>query len=483
MTLFEKFKEIVFHLLAHPGCRPVSVGGSVRDAVALALEHPVCFNDDIGFEHHFEQSSKDFDLEVYGIDESEVTQILMRNNIQVEKVGRAFPVYKVKGFNIDISFPRSEVRIGDTHTDFEVVTDPDMSFFVAARRRDFTCNAIGYDWRSSKLLDPYFGMNDIEYHILKAVSDEFSEDALRVLRAFKFVGRLGFYLNDHTMEMCRTMVPELKTYARERMLPEWIDFILNVKPENITEAMEFLIESDTAMELYPELFALKGTPQSPQHHPEGDVMVHTMQCLEYFANSIRAKLANDEERLIVGLAVLTHDFGKPTCTELSADKTEVLHSHCHEDSPLVRKFLERLFDPADRRIDEIERLVRAHMRPSALFNNNAGMSAIRRLNLAVDGRIDRLLAVVECDMGGRQPLTVNREVLDWVSDKTKQIGGDTSTKIKPIILGRHLIQHLNMKPSPDFKPVLDRMFQAQLDGLFTDEKTGIEYLFTHGKAG
>lgn len=474
-TLIEKLKTVVNILLKLPGCRPVSVGGSVRDAIMLDGEERVL--------EGLESAGKDFDLEIFGAQPLQIKAALDAADIETELVGRAFPVYKVKGWAIDISFPRRETKTGDKHTDFMVEFDPNMTFKEASLRRDFTCNAIGYDWATDSVMDPYSGIAACRSKILHCVSDKFEEDALRSLRAFKFVARLGFYPSHGTLVRCAALFPKLKDYAKERLLPEWIDFILHADYEYIGKAFNYLSMMETGVyhsvapqtEVFPELVQLINVPQSPVYHPEGSVWHHTIHCLEYFAGYIRPTLDNDEERLIVGLAVLTHDFGKATCTMLDASGA-VLHSHGHEDSPLARVFLERLFDPADDRIKQVELLVKAHMRPAILAKDKSKASAVRRLNVAVEGRMDRLLSLVECDMGGRPPLKVDMAAITWVACEVAALGMDTSTAIKPFVQGRHLIEHLHLKPSKLFTPILKILFEEQLDGLFTNEEEGIKHL-------
>ena len=467
MTAFEKLEQIVNILKKIPDCMPVSVGGSVRDAIMSSSA------DRLAFLTELSKSGKDFDLEIFGAWPNQVCEALSHSGVQIDLVGRSFSVYKVKGYNIDISFPRKENKTGVLHTDFQVTVDPFMTFKEAALRRSLTINAIGYDWVNNVILDPYDGVKHIQGKILTPVSDKFKEDALRVMRIFKFIGRFGFKPSISAVSYSIGMVDELSFYAKERILGEWNDFILHGKPENVFQAFQFLRETGVLVKMYPEFFNTIGTEQDSIHHPEGSVYNHSLYCLTYFMKNIRPILSDDRERLILGYAVLTHDLGKTTETKVEAGK---IKAHGHEDSLLPRKFMERLFDIADSIINEAEVLVKAHMRPVLLHKDKAGFSAIRRLNVTVNGRIDRLLYLVECDQGGRPPKTVNREAIDWVMQKVNEIKLDVKSEIKPIILGRHIITHLKLNPSPAFKPILDAMFEAQLDGKFTNETTGIEYL-------
>ena len=131
--------------------------------------------------------SKDLDLEVFGLPADQLRRVLERFG-RVEAVGESFQVYKVDG--IDVSLPRRESKHGRGHRGFEVTGDPSMTIAEAARRRDFTVNAIAWDPLSGEYLDPYGGRDDLARRTLRVVdSRTFPDDSLRVLRAVQFAAR------------------------------------------------------------------------------------------------------------------------------------------------------------------------------------------------------------------------------------------------------------------------------------------------------
>jgi tRNA nucleotidyltransferase (CCA-adding enzyme) len=461
MNPLEKVKEIVSVLIAKiPQCRPVSVGGSVRDAL---LVHPD--NIEKGF-----ANAKDFDIEIFHAHSSQVIAALS-DVAELELVGLKFPVFKVKGSDIDISFPRREVKNGPGHTDFEVSVDPSMTFADAAYRRDFTINAMGYDWATGRILDPYDGLTDLRNKILKPVSERFKEDALRVMRAFKFIARLGFTPAPETIAYSQSLIEELKGYARERLMAEWHDFILNGKAEHIEKAFDFLWATG-AIDLYPELKAIKGVVQSPIYHPEGDVLIHTRLCLENYMRDVRNW--PNVNKLEVGYAVLAHDLGKADCTVVNPDGR--ITAHGHEKSEQSRLFLERIFDPAEDSLARILRLVHCHMRPRTLYTEQSSLASVRRLFVAVDGKMEDLYGVMFCDQKGVPTALADKADIVWLKEMVSKLVISPDNKIKPIILGRHLIDCLQMKPSKAFASIIHDMYEAQLDGLFITEEGGIALL-------
>ena len=238
------------------GGRAFVVGGWVRD---MLLDRP----------------SKDVDIEVFGLDPA-VLKSLLRRMGRVSTVGESFTVYKVwvdghEG-DIDVSIPRRESKTGRGHRGFTVVGDPSMSVEEAARRRDFTINAILFDPLSGEYVDPFNGRGDLDGRVLRAVDPEtFVEDSLRVLRAAQFAARFALSLEPRTVALCR-VIP-LDDLPSERIWGE-IDKLL-VRAHEPSRGLEALCELGVLPKLFPELEALVGCPQDPEHHPEGDVWTHT----------------------------------------------------------------------------------------------------------------------------------------------------------------------------------------------------------------
>src|SRR5215210_5278662 len=180
----EKVLQLAQRVRAESG-RALLVGGCVRDA--LMGGRP-----------------KDWDVEVYNVEPSRLRALLEELG-RVDAVGEAFTVYKV-GADLDVSLPRRERKTGRGHRAFVIEGDPAMSVEEAARRRDFTINAILEDPLTGEVIDPYHGSADIERKLLRAVSPEtFVEDSLRVLRAAQFAARFDFKVEWETEILCRTI--------------------------------------------------------------------------------------------------------------------------------------------------------------------------------------------------------------------------------------------------------------------------------------
>ncbi len=424
------------------GGRALLVGGAVRDALLGGVR------------------VKDVDLEVFGL-KPDALKTLLAARYPFEPCGVSFGVLKLKGLDIDVALPRRESKRGEGHRAFEIFSDPTLSVAEAARRRDFTINAIYYDVLTHAIEDPYDGVHDLERRLLRHVSPQFVEDPLRVLRGMQFVARFALKPASETIQICQGI--GLEGLAPERLFDEWKKFIL--KGRDMSAGLEFL-RATTWVRFFPELMALIGCKQDPHWHPEGDVWEHTKLCCDFFA---KTRMGVSTEDLIVGLAVLCHDFGKPQTTAFDP-RAKRIRSIGHDEAGVAptKSFLKRLTNE-EQILKEVPPLVAAHMKPFAFWKSHAGDAAIRRLALKV-GRLDRLIRVSRADDEGRLATSVATSArgqdLDWLAEAAHRLAVADAAP-KPILQGRDLIA-MGFKPSPQFGLWLKEAFDAQLDGVFSD---------------
>ena len=446
----------VASLVRSLGGRAWLVGGCVRDAL-------------LGRPCH------DFDLEVYGV-RAEKLEAALAGRWPLDKVGASFDVVKLKHHDIDIALPRRENRLGAGHRDFAVAADPDLSPAEAAARRDFTVNAVMFDPLSCEPLDPWGGMRDLRAGVLRHVSDHFSEDPLRVLRGMQFLARFPFLeAAPETVALCTTMTQE--ALPRERLAGEWEKlFLQGVKPSC---GLGFL-RACGWLRFYPELAALPGVPQDPVFHPEGDVWTHSLLALDAAAALPRPREGAEarQDRLALAAAALCHDLGKPAATARGEDGR--WHAYDHENLGVqpARAFCLRLWNQP-KFADFVARLVALHMRPLPLVFERAGDRAYRRLAVKA-GRLDLLADLVECDVrattppGGDPAAHPSLPLVRRFRENCAALAIDREPP-RPIVLGRDLIAR-GLKPGPDFGPILEACYEAQLSGEIADPATGAAFL-------
>src|SRR6266446_1074191 len=242
----------LLEVLRDAGGRPYLVGGAVRDAV-LGLPH------------------KDLDIEVFSLALGPLKEALASVG-RVDAVGEAFTVFKVSGLEgvegaVDVSLPRRDSKAGPGHRGIAVVGDPDLGLEEAARRRDFTINALLYDPFREELIDPHGGRRDLESRILRAVDpDTFGEDPLRALRAVQLASRFELTVDPATAALCAGM--PLVELPAERVFGEIEKLLLKARRPSIGFAL--MKEWGMLPVVGPELLSLAETPQDPEWHPEGD---------------------------------------------------------------------------------------------------------------------------------------------------------------------------------------------------------------------
>jgi tRNA nucleotidyltransferase (CCA-adding enzyme) len=426
------------------GGRALLVGGCVRDFLMGA-------------------EPKDYDVEVYGIEPAKLRKILDSFG-RVDAVGEAFTVYKL-GADLDVSLPRRERKTGRGHRGFVVEGDPFMSFAEACRRRDFTINAILQDPLTGEIIDPFEGQTDIKRNMIRVVAPEtFVEDSLRVLRAAQFAARFEFEIEPETVALCRSI--DLTDLPKERIWGEFEKLLLKANKPSI--GLRWFYDLGVVEQLFPELAALVGVPQEKAWHPEGDVDVHTLMVTDE-----ARKLIDDlpyPKKVAVMLGAICHDFGKPATTEFVDGRWR---SHGHDEAGVAptESFLDRLgiftLEGYDVRKQVIE-LVRQHLRPGEFHKNrdSLGDGAFRRLARKVEP--DLLYRVAKADSLGRNPDWLPKaewktaEAQEWFIAKVRELNVEKSAP-EPILMGRHLIE-LGLKPSPQFKQILEAVYEKQLDG-------------------
>ena len=448
------------------GGKAYIVGGWVRDRL-LGIE---------------ESNSIDYDVEVFNIDTKDLKALLSKYGT-VKECGASFGVLKFRPhlqpldnrvFEIDFSIPRRERKAGVGHTQFDIECDPTMTFEEAALRRDLTINAIGLDVDSSDILDPYNGVQDIKDKRIKHVSDRFAEDPLRVMRVAQFAARFEFHVDESTIELCRSLVEEMRSLPRERYWAEFKKLLL--KSDYPSIGFTFL-DRCGAISLFPELEALKGVEQNPFWHPEGDVWVHTMMVINEAA---KLRSGVEDRDIVLMLAALCHDLGKPITTIWKDDKWRS-PGHEEEGEAPTRSFLAKLTNET-KLIEEVVALVKDHLKPTIFYEAKSKMSAIRRLSLRVD--IPTLVKVAQADQMGRthwQSLARDYPAGSWMMNKYKELKKEHSSTghgIERLLKGRHLIE-IGVEPGPDMGKILDKAFEAQLDGEFKDEIGAINWASEH----
>lgn len=327
------------------------VGGRVRDEISNAI-------------HGTSIEIKDSDYLVTGVPFEDLATMVAPLG-RVDRVGESFSILKltIDGVTVDLALPRVELSTGSGHREFTITCHPDIPIEDDLGRRDFTINALARALPSGKLIDPFNGAGDIRDRSLRMCSrDSFLEDPLRLLRALQFISRFDYDLNVETFSAMSRNAELVKTVTRDRI---FVEFTKLLHGPFVLEALDMMEFTGVLNHLIPELIEGQGLDQENQYHRHS-VLDHNFRTCE----------ATPKEDLVLRLAGLLHDVGKPRVKDGS-------HYYNHEcvGAELVGPILERIGCP-NKIAEQVTRLVRNHMFSiDPTMSNAAVRRSIRRIGV------------------------------------------------------------------------------------------------------
>jgi tRNA nucleotidyltransferase (CCA-adding enzyme) len=305
-------------------------------------------------------------------------------------VGRDFPVFLHPETHEEYALARTERKTARGYRGFEIYAAPEVTLEQDLARRDLTINAIACD-QDGRLIDPHDGAADLKAGILRHVGPAFVEDPVRILRVARFAARFGFSIAPETLALMKEMVHngEVDHLVPERAWHEIARGLMEEKPSTMFLALR---ECGALARILPEVEALFGVPQPPEHHPEVDTGVHVMIVIDYAASR--------NYPVDVRFAALTHDLGKGETPKQFWPKH---HGHEHRSVKLVEALSARLRVPGDCR-DLAVLVARYHgdvhrateLRPATVLKLLAGVDVYRKPT-----RFEAFLAACACDFHGR----------------------------------------------------------------------------------
>ena len=425
------------------GGKAYYIGGFVRDKL-MTVSGTAPGADVLG---------KDIDIEVHGVQPEDLRELLSRFG-EVTTIGKSFGVYTIKDHNIDIAVPRKEKNTGRGHRDFEIYTDPFLGVEAAARRRDFTINALMQDVLTGEIVDCFGGREDLKNGIIRHIDPEsFVEDPLRVLRAAQFAARFEFKVADETVALCRQI--DLSALPRERVAAELEKALCKGRRPSLF--FEVLREMDQLDYWFPELVSLIGLEQDPIYHPEGDVWTHVMAALDK-AVSYRAQA---EKPFRFMLSPLVHDLGKIETTE---EVNGRIHAYQHEKVglPIVSRFLHRLTNDAGL-IRYVMNMTELHMRPNTVAY---AKSSIKKTNRLFDETVSpyELILFSTIDMMSERYEGEREDNMAFLLERLEIYREYMS---RPYVTGQDLID-AGLAPGEDFKEILAYAHKLRLAGVPKD---------------
>jgi tRNA nucleotidyltransferase (CCA-adding enzyme) len=336
--------------LSRAGGHVYIVGGAVRDA-------------------HLGKPPKDVDLMVVGMPSEEVQNVLSSLPGRVDLTGKSFGVYRYRNgdFEVEVALPRTEQSSGDSHKDFDVNIDHELTPEEDLARRDFTANAMAYNVDTNEFIDPYNGRQDLQDGVLRTVSPQsFKDDPLRIVRAIVASARHGLEPDYGTLEQMREEASQIRFLPGERIQMELDKLMTSPDP---ARAIEIAQATGLLDYMIPELSVTFGVEQRNPHH-DLDVGDHLLEVFKHMTN-----ISDDPD---MRLTALLHDIGKPD--SMWTDEAGNGHFYEHPDHPgsadhdklgaqYAEELMRRLKYPNDR-INRVKKLIENHMFPA--FNTKRG---------------------------------------------------------------------------------------------------------------
>jgi len=391
----------IFNKLEKYSTKIVIIGGFVRDSLLKI-------------------SSKDIDIEVYGISSFAKLEDILKEFGDVNSVGKSFGVCKIRflDYDLDFSLPRVDSKMASGHRGFEVEVNPNLDFKTASSRRDFTINAIGYDVKQKKILDPFDGIKDLKNTLLKAVDqDKFTEDPLRVLRAAQFCARFELKIDKELLYLCKNMTEKgmLDELPKERVFEEIKKSLLKAKKPSIGF----------------ELLKKFGT--------------HIYTKNIYVLDEMSKLLTNNPKtNIVLMLAAMCYDYTTEEATTFIQNLTD--------EKELLKRVLPLIKNYHKIKID---------------INN------YQLFKLATEVKIEEILILSKAIYFYKNSSNIYK-IGEVVYKKAKELN-ILKEKLPPLLRGEDILR-FGIKPSPKFSEILNEAYEAQMKSEFNSRKEALEWL-------
>ncbi len=374
-------------------------------------------------------------------------------------VGAKFGVILVtrNGGKVEVATFRRDLDYSDGRHPDQVVYAHTPQEDVA--RRDFTINGLAMRHDTGEVLDFVGGQADLKAGLIRAIGDpgrRFTEDKLRMLRAVRFASRFAYTIEPRTFSAVQEHAREIHAVSAERIHEELSKLLTEGAARR---GFELLDESCLLPEVLPEIFALKGVPQPPEFHPEGDVWTHTRMMLAGLPVGAARTLA---------WGVLLHDVGKPgTFRPASATGDRIrFDGHVELGVRMAGEICKRLkFSNED--TQQIEALVANHMK----FKDVARMRKSTLKRFVRQPRFDEHLELHRLDcLASHGHLDAYQLVRNFLAETPPE-------QVRPTrLLTGDDLNEMGYVPGPDFQTMLGSLEDAQLEGIILTREEATEFV-------
>ncbi len=451
-SLAEAFKK--------EGFRLALVGGPVRDALLGRLGNDLDFTTDA----HPHQTKK---ILKSWADHTWDTGILFgtvagkRGDTTVEVT-----TYRTEKYEEDSRNP--DVEFGDT-------IEGDLS------RRDFTVNSMALELTGTKpeFIDPFGGLSDLGSRVLRTPSSatqSFTDDPLRMMRAARFASQLDFEIDEEVLTALSSMASRISIISAERVRDEFIKLLMSKNPRR---GITILVDTGIAALVLPEIPKLR--LEIDEHHHHKDVYEHSITVLE---QAIAQEERLGGPNLVIRLAALLHDIGKPKTRNLIEGGGVSFHHHEVVGARLSKNRMKALrFN--NETIDDVETLVGLHLRFHGYGDGEWTDSAVRRYVRDAGELLTHLHVLTRADCTTRNAKKAKRlaRIYDSLEARIAKLAEEEElSKIRPDLDGAQVMSLLAIKPSADVGKALDFLMELRMEHGPLGEERATEELMQWWKA-
>jgi poly(A) polymerase len=415
------------------------IGGFVRDIV-------------------LDRERDDADFLVIGNGPEFASALAQELNVKSISIFRNFGTAHFKYENMDLEFVGARKESYKRNSRKPIVEDG--SFEDDISRRDFTINTLAVSVNKEdfgRLIDTYNGVEDIKNRIIRTPIDPlitFDDDPLRIMRAIRFASQLNFTLDDKIKKAAEELRERLGIISKERITDEFLKILSSVKP---SVGLKLLQETGVMQTILPEVANLSGVEQRKDFHHK-DVFIHTCMVVD--------NISENTDKIWLRFAALMHDIAKPQTKRFIEGIGWTFHGHEEIGARMMDEIFERMRLPLTN-LEYVKKMIRLHLRPIALVDEEVTDSAIRRLIVAAGEDLEDLITLCRADITSKNIQKVSKYLANYekVMAKVREVEEkDRLRAFQSPVRGEDIMKICNIPPSKKVGEIKKAIEDAILDG-------------------